>query len=190
MRRLLQIIKEETKHYDSIWQYIYLHEWFDPFRRLYNLPKKLYGWLDRFIYYGLVGAKECVDYDAMSIHNLIYAHIRRLRRFMSNPNNTHTMWTTKPNKGLFRRLKELEEYSRRYSCGEDQRRDNFSNTYEELREKYGYKDFFDVNYPNEIEKDKARKLIKKALQKDERVIKSQNDRYFELLQEYVPRFWD
>lgn len=190
MRKLIQAIKNETKYYDSIWQYIYLHDWFNPIYRLVNLPHKVYTWIEKFIYYGRIGANRCVDFDAMSMHVLIYAHIRRVRAFMSNPKNTHTVWTTKPNKGLFRRLKELEEYSRRFSEGEDQHYDNFSRILRDLEDKYGKLDMFNINYPDKKTKTEANIKIKRALQKDENVLKFHRNRYFELLKNYVPRFWD
>lgn len=142
--------------------------------------EKIYHFIKRFIYYGYHGAKHCEDYDSHGIHALIHAHICRLERFMSNPNNTHTMWTTKQNKGLFRKLKELKELSRRY------RDDTYYVGYftRKVLEKYRDPTKF-LSYPN-----MNRKELRVAFKKDDRIRKAFEDRYFELLQKYAPMFWD
>jgi len=138
----------------------------------------------RFLYYGYHGAKFTTDYDAEGIHDLIYAHIKRVSDFMHDPNLTHLEWNSDPNNKDMRRLKELLELA-------DRKRKDYSvgfyvnKVFEEVRSSGKKISIFDrFNNPE------FRKELNIARKKDRMVRKGIEDRYWYLLREKVPSFWD
>ena len=160
---------------------IYLADWFDPIYKLIRIPFRIYRNIDKFIYYGYNGTK-CVDFDASSIHTLIYVHMKRVKKFM-NSSNTHLMWSDDPNTKDMRKLAEFTELSRRMS---EYELENHYFLGKVLRKYDAHgKSFFDrINDPEY--KKEAKIAIKKDRMKNEQLTR----RYYYLLEQKVPGFWD
>jgi len=132
----------------------------------------------KFFYYGYYGAKYCVDYDAMSIHSLIYFHMKRVQKFMKS-DKTHLVWNYDDNSKLMRKLDEFVELSKRMHKNELECYYNFGlinlpfDSIIDARNNAGYM-----------------KKFKIALKKDNMVSKVQKERYYKMLKHYVPMFWD
>ena len=110
MKDLFEDLLDCIKEY-GILKGMYYSDVFSPIYNLIKLPKRIYNYVDKFIYYGKAGAKT-YDFDANSLEHLIYAHIKRVRKFMDS-DNTHLVWNSERKKGLIRKLYELEELCKR-----------------------------------------------------------------------------
>jgi len=141
----------------------------------------LYHFIIRFIYYGYHGAKYTRAYDASGSHSLIYAHMKRVKKFM-NSDKTHLLWNDKPDNKPMRVMAEFTELAKRMS-------DNEMTTY------YNYRKF-KAKYPNynvlsSSNRDpKIQKEVKLAFKKDRAISKQLTDRYFYLLENKMASFWD
>ncbi len=145
-----------------------------------NFIYRLYLRLTKFFYYGYYGSKYCVDYDSGCIHSLIYAHMRRVEKFMLS-DNTHLDWNSDPNSKDMRRLKEFVELSRRmFNSGDIIIHNNYYfNQYVKNNPQTKLFDFQGEN-----------KGLAKALEKDRIISKSQTERYWHLLNNKLEHFWD
>lgn len=170
---------------------IYMSDIFDPIYRLINLPKRLYRYIIKFYYYGKVGASKTYDFDATGVDHLIYAHIKRVRKFMDS-DQTHLVWNSGRSNGLIKKLYELEEL-----CSRKCQNDDFNDSYYFSKEykKYG------SGVERKIEKgssvyftydqtEEAKKAKRLAIKKDRKIAEQRRKRYYELLEKYLPQFWD
>jgi len=160
---------------------IYLSDWFDPIYRVTKSPYRIYLYITKFFYYGRIGA-NCVDYDANCIHDLIYAHMKRVNNFM-NSGDTHLVWNNNPNTKGMRLLAEFTELSKRMS--ENELRSYAF--YGKVKEKYPEeaKDFMFLTKNKEL-----KKAMRVAFKKDRQVCEQLTERYYYLLKKEVPGFWD
>lgn len=189
LQKALDEFNEERKYHKSIWRMIYLSDWFDPIYKLIRLPSKIIHYIEKFFYYGKIGADSCWDFESHAIHNLVYAHMKRVKKFMHS-DQTHLMWNSDPKNGLMRKLDEFTELARRMSHNEMDDHYHFSKAREEVRTLYGEKDFFNINYPNDKIRKKCEKRISIAMKKDDMIKKERIDRYYYLMQHVAPGFWD
>lgn len=169
----------------GLYRGLYYSEILSPIYSVLEMPKKTYRYIRNFIYYGKAGARLC-EYDANGVDELIYAHIKRVRKFMDS-DKTHCMWTEK-NKGLIRKLYELEAL-----CKEKVENDLESSYYlEKAIKKYGFGKREKLeNGCYVIERsDEQKKAMFIARKKDKLVTRYKKDRYNELLVKYLPLFWD
>jgi len=159
---------------------IYLSDWFDPFYNLYNLPFRIYLFITKFFYYGYIGASNCFDFDAHSIHILIYAHIKRVNKYMKS-SKTHLEWNNDENNKNMRRLAEFTELSRRMKSCEMKDFYFFTKVLDDYRSHEFFNRIKDINY---------KKRAKVALKKDQMKTDQLTKRYYAMLEKYVPGFWD
>ena len=149
-----------------------------------NSISRIFTFVKRFLYYGYHGAKHTVDFNAHGIHDLIYAHIKRVKEFMYDPNLTHLEWNSNPNNKNMRLLRELEELSRRvsedYSVGFYVNRVFDKHRSSEKR----------ISILDRFNNPEFRKELNIARKKDTMIKKGLDDRYWYLLREKVPYFWD
>jgi hypothetical protein len=148
---------------------------------LYYSVLRLYHFIERFFYYGYHGAKYTRAYDASGSHSLIYAHMKRVKKFM-NSDKTHLLWNDKPdNKGM-RLLAEFTELARRMSENEMTTHYN----YRKFKDKYP-----DYNILSSSNRDPSiQKEVRLAFKKDRAISKQLTDRYFYLLENKMASFWD
>lgn len=147
---------------------------------LYYKMKRLYTFIVRFFYYGYHGAKYTADWDASCLHELIYAHMKRVNKFMHDDDLTHLMWNSnRDNKGM-RLLREFTELSKRLKY-DTMVGDNLSKLFKEHPSRI----LMNEPRPKEI-----LKMFKIARKKDEMVRKGLEDRYWYLLRYKTPEFWD
>lgn len=179
MKDLFEDLIDCIKEYGII-KGMYYSDIFFPIYKLIKLPKIIYNYIDKFIYYGKAGAKT-YDFDASSLDILIYAHVKRVRKFMDS-DKTHLMWNSERKKGLIRKLYELEELCKRKV--ENEFNDGYYITL--YYEKYGPSNL--LERLNQCLKDK--KAFKKAYTKDLKIAQSRKKRYDKLMSEYLDRFWD
>ena len=142
---------------------------------------ELITFIKRFCYYGYHGARYTRDYDAQGIHHLIYAHIRRVKRFMHNPKLTHLQWNSDPQNRDMRLLREFEELSKRMS------EDSVGHFLSEVCKEYGPWDGMSLKGMNDLG---FKKKIRIAIKKDSMKKKGEIERYYYLLEHKVPHFWD
>ena len=189
IKYLLEDLKDMIEEY-GILKGIWHSDLFDPFYRLYKLPNKLYTYITRFYYYGKVGASNTYDYDANSIDELIYAHIKRVRKFMDS-DKTHLVWNSKRS-GLMKKLYEFEELCKR-KCENDDLNDRYYFSKVLKKHGIGTKVTIDRNgqtYYTYEQTEDVKKLKRNARKKDKKIAKQRLERYYELLRKYSPQFWD
>jgi hypothetical protein len=191
IEKLITEFDEDRKYHKSIWHQIYLSDWFDPIYKLSRIPGKIKLYIEKFFYYGKIGASQCYDFDAGSIDTLIHAHMVRVQKFMHS-DSTHLMWNSDKNYGsLMKKLDEFVELSRRASNNELDSIYNFSKVSDEVRKIYGDKNLLltrEEYYKGDYDYWSKKKRL--AIKKDQKVTKAQKERYYYMLQHYVPRFWD
>lgn len=188
MIQLIKTYKKERKYYNSIWEMIYVSEWFNPIYRLYKLPSRLYSYIEKFIYYGKVGTR-CYDFDAGSVHALINAHIKRVEAFMHS-DDTHLVWNSDSTSKNMKRLREFSELCSRME------RNEFNDYYYTNIEVEKYGRLFD----NLIEAEdgflvrerssKEAEAFRKAYKKDSLRAEHLRKRYYYMFEKYVGGFWD
>lgn len=162
---------------------IYYSDLFHPIYNLIGMPKRIYNFIEKFTYYGKAGTKT-YDFDAGSVDILIYAHVKKVRKFMDS-DKTHLVWNSERNKGLIRKLYELEEL-----CKRKEKNDDFNDFYYAnlVNKKYNRKD---RDFLELLNKDPMyRKDIRNAYNKDSMIAQSRKKRYNELLCNYLEKFWD
>lgn len=157
---------------------IYYSDIFTPIYNLIKLPKRIYNYIDKFIYYGKAGTKT-YDFDANSLDFLVYAHVKKVRKFMDS-DNTHLVWNSEKKKGLIRKLYELEELCKRKVENEFFNEGYYITLY---YKKYGHSNLLEEGIKN-------RKAFKKAYTKDLKIAQSRKKRYDKLMSEYLDKFWD
>ena len=71
----LKSITDDWKYYDTIWQQIYLSDWFDPFYKAY---KWLTDWsrLQRFFFWGW-NMRYSWDWDAHTVYDMLHLKYKR-----------------------------------------------------------------------------------------------------------------
>ena len=151
---------------------------------LYYSILRLYHSVVRFFYYGYYGAKYTRDFDANGSHSLIYAHMKRVKKFM-NSDETHLVWNDKPdNKGM-RVMAEFTELARRMS-------ENEMATYVNYHKfKSKYPDYDLISRLGSEDRDPSiEKEMSLAFKKDRAISKQLTDRYFYLLENKMASFWD
>ena len=189
LQYLIEDLKDMVEDHGII-KGIWYSDMFNPLYRLFRLPIKICTYICRFYYYGKVGASSTYDFDACGIDNLIYSHIKRVRKFMDSDNTT-LVWNSKRS-GLMKKLYEFEELCKR-KCKNDNFNDNYY--FSKALDKYGrgFKKELEMRgdlYYTYEQTDEAKKEKRKARKKDEKIAKQRQERYYELLRKYVPRFWD
>ncbi len=189
LEKALEEFNQERKHHKSIWRMIYLSDWFDPIYKLTRIPGRVIHYIEKFIYYGKVGANNCWDFESHSIHTLTYYHMKRVQKFMHS-DKTHLMWNSHSKTGLMKKLDEFVELSRRMDKNEMDDHYFFSKTREEAENKFGTRGLFNIQYPDDKTKIYWEKKISRAMKKDDMIKKQRLDRYYYLLQHTVPGFWD
>ena len=186
----IEDIKRLYEIYDNVFKALWYSDLLDPVYRAFNFPAKLLLYIQKFIYYGKVGA-SLYDFDANGVDELIYAHIKRVRKFMDS-DKTHLVWNSERKRGLIRKLYEFEELCKR-KC----RYDDFDSHYYFRKEldKYGRGTCKEIirngkkYYTYEKTKEHKRKMSI-ARKKDKFISKQLRARYYELLSNYVAGFWD
>jgi len=146
--------------------------------------KNFFLYIKRFFYYGRIGASRTRDYDANGIHELIHAHMVRVKRYM-NSRDTHLVWNDKPDTRGMRLLAEFTELSRRMAEDGMQTHYYWGIIYNESLES-GECYFDKMNNRSEEES----RRTKVAFKKDSMVTKCQLERYYYLLEKNVDGFWD
>jgi len=189
LQYLIEDLKDMVEDHGII-KGIWYSDMFNPLYRLFRLPIKICTYICRFYYYGKVGASSTYDFDACGIDNLIYSHIKRVRKFMDSDNTT-LVWNSKRS-GLMKKLYEFEELCKR-KCKNDNFNDNYY--FSKALDKYGrgFKKELEMRgdlYYTYEQTDEAKKEKRKARKKDEKIAKQRQERYYELLRKYVPQFWD
>ena len=184
MKYLYEDLLDCIKEYGII-KGIYYSDIFFPIYNLIKLPKRIYNYIDKFIYYGKAGTRT-YDFDANGLDILIYAHVKRVRKFMDS-DNTHLVWNSERKKGLIRKLYELEELCKRKV--ENEFNDGY---YMSLYyEKYGSEKYGSHNLLERLNRGiKNREAFKKAYTKDLKIAQSRKKRYNKLMSEYLDKFWD
>lgn len=179
MKYLYEDLIDCIKEY-GILKGIYYSDVFSPIYNLIKLPKRIYNYVDKFIYYGKAGTRT-YDFDANSLDILIYAHVKRVRKFMDS-DKTHLVWNSERKKGLIRKLYELEELCKRKV--ENEFNDGYYiNLY--------YKKHEPLNLFEKLNKSiEDREAFKKAYRKDLKIAQSREKRYNKLMSEYLDKFWD
>lgn len=155
----------------------------------YNSILRAFLFVKRFIYYGYIGASKTYDFDASGIHNLIHAHMVRVKAFMDS-DKTHLVWNDSPDTGLMKKLAEFTELSRRMADNDLEDLYHFSKVLAEERKLFDRKGVFTVNYPSEQVRRAWKTKRRVALKKDEMIWKQRKARYYYMLEKYVPGFWD
>ena len=149
---------------------------------LYYSVLRLYHFGERFFYYGYHGAKYTFDFDASGSHNLIYAHMKRVKKFM-NSDKTHLLWNDKSDTKLMRVLAEFTELCKRMSD------DEMATYYNYNKFKAKYPDYNIIDILNEKD-ESIKKEIRLAFKRDRAIAKQLTDRYYYLLENKMPAFWD
>ena len=150
--------------------------------------KKLFNYLYKFFYYGYWGTKT-VPYDANSVDQLIYAHMKETLKFMES-DKTHLLWNSseKQNKGLMRKLKEFVELCDRKRNTEFRCLHNFSKVIEIYPPRFVKSEcgeFFTLESNQE-----SRRLKDIAIKKDNLVTNHLTNRYNYMYTKYISQFWD
>jgi hypothetical protein len=151
---------------------------------LYYSILRLYHSVVRFFYYGYHGAKYTRDYDANGSHSLIYAHMKRVKKFM-NSDETHLLWNDKPdNKGM-KLLAEFTELARR--MGEN----DMSSYYNYHKFKAKYPDYDIIGRLSSENRDRSiEKEMRLAFKRDREISSQLTKRYYYLLENKMASFWD
>lgn len=186
---LLEDLKDMVQEH-GVLKGIWYSDIFNPFYRLCHLPSDIYNYIQKFYYYGKIGASKTYDFDASSIDVLIYSHIKRVRKFMDSE-DTHLVWNGKRT-GLMKKLYEFEELCKR-KCKNDDFNDMYYFSKEFKKYGLGKKVEFIRNgqkYYTYEKSDDHKKATSLARKKDEKIAKQRTKRYYELLEKYVPQFWD
>lgn len=179
MKYLYEDLIDCIKEY-GILKGIYYSDVFSPIYNLIKLPKRIYNYVDKFIYYGKAGTRT-YDFDANSLDILIYAHVKRVRKFMDS-DKTHLVWNSERKKGLIRKLYELEELCKR-KVEKEFNDGYYINLY--------YKKHEPLNLFEKLNKSiEDREAFKKAYTKDLKIAQSRKKRYDKLMSEYLDKFWD
>lgn len=164
----------------TLFEKMYLSYKLDWFFDLLNIPRRIYNYIDKFIYYGFHGAKT-YDYETHSSYYLMYVQIKRVRKFMDS-DKTHLMWNSDGNnKGLIRKLYEFEELLKR-------KYENDLTSYYYIRKFHDqYRHISLRKGLNELLRSKEYKLASK---KDAMVSKGLEQRFKYMLDHYLEMFWD
>lgn len=145
--------------------------------------RRLYTFVVRFCYYGYHGAKYTYDFDAESLHNLIYAHMVRVNKYMHDDDLTHLVWNSNRDNKDMKLLREFTELSRRL------RFDTQVGHYlDELFSKKSPLELLELMGTRRS--DEYMKKFAIARKKDALIKKGLEDRYWYLLRYKVPGFWD
>ncbi len=144
--------------------------------------RAFYRRLIKFFYYGYHGSK-CYDFDAGCIHTMIYAHMKRVNKFMHS-DNTHLMWNSDPDTKGMKRLREFTALSK--SMSENELHNYYF--YGKFKEKYPSSDIFDMI--GEERDTRKRRAMSLAFKKDRMVEAGKRERYWYMLGKYVEGFWD
>lgn len=149
--------------------------------------KEFFRKLYRFYYYGKVGM-NCHPYEAGYIDDLILAHIKAVEAFMDS-DDAHTLWSGKE-RGLKRKLREF-----RRLCELKVQNDDFNDLREfsKVYDAYGPRKWIDAgNGFSMLEplSEKKSMNVRKAMKLDRERAESRRKRYYYMLENYVPRFWD
>jgi len=168
---------------------LYYSDLFSPIYSLVNVPRELYSYVTRFVYYGKVGASYTHDFDAQGVHTLLYYHLLRVQKFMKSE-KTHLIWNSSGNTGLMKKLDELVELSRRRLEYDDF---NTFYHYHKAVDKYGrgvVTELHGGEYYNHVESDEIKKIKRRAARKDQFIAKQLDKRYHYMVKKYIPMFWD
>jgi len=142
---------------------------------------RMYLFITKFIYYGYIGASQCVDFEASSIHNLIHAHMKRVNKFMKS-DKTHTLWADDQNTKGMRRLAEFTELSRRMA--EFELSDNYF--FGQVMDDYRFENLLGARDPDP----EYQRRAKIAMKKDKMKVDQLTKRYYTMLEKHVGSFWD
>lgn len=185
-RIFLKPLKNITEDKQSLWNKVYLSDWFDPIYRIIRFFPNTIAKIKRYHYYGKVGI-DCHNWDAHFIHNLIHAHLLQVQKG-TRSDTFNTVWSER-DKGLRRKLDELVELSRRASEGEIE--DGGLYYFGKVSKKYPSEWVGEGKFSKlKPQSAKAKKERRIALKKDRMIGKQWEERYHELLKNYVPKFWD
>ena len=150
--------------------------------------KRILTYLTKFFYYGYHGAKNCYDFDAWGVYALEHAHLKRVYKFLSDPDKTFAVNNGDPNSKSMRRLREYLELCNFMAEGGEY----FENTIK-VMERYQWSGYM---FPN---KDKTlytfeppksyRKEMKIAREFDAGITNQRRERY-EYLRRRLGQWWD
>jgi len=153
----------------------------EKIKDLYYSVSQLYTFVIRFCYYGYHAAKYTRDYDANGVHVLINTHLKRVSKFMHNPKLTHLKWSEDLDGTPMRQLREVTKLSKIVAD------DNVGHHFSDLHDEQILKGLSFLERLNDPEYKRKASI---AIMKDRRARKGLEDRYWKLLRNKVPGFWD
>jgi hypothetical protein len=186
MKRQLLRSLSEIKGYDSIWQFLWLHEWFDPFwKRWYNLLA-LIETVKRMFYWGWK-MRDNHDWDFHYVYIMLYYKLDRMSKAMINKG--HLEWQYEENKRVVRYLKMATECARRLAFEEDNRYSH------QFLDKYGFRSSWSKQLKlkskgEPISKELYDRLYKASLDKDKNYRKYLKDNLYKALNTFGEHWWD
>ncbi len=150
--------------------------------------KRFLNYIIKFFYYGYHGAKYCYDWDAHGVYALEYAHLKRVSKFLSDPDKTHLICNGDPDSKHLRKLRELVELSKFMSDGGD----FMDNTYK-VSENYKWQDYMVPNKAKTLYRfdppETYKKEMKIARKLDKGVTECRRERY-QKLRKNLGVWWD
>jgi hypothetical protein len=191
MRALLKLYKSERKYHKSIWQMIYLSDWFDPIYKVIRFFPKTYEKLNRMIFWGWK-LRYSWDFDASTLYEIIYLKLDRVQKCCLK--HGHLEWDSSPDTNLMRKLSELKGLAKRLS--EDNYHKNssrFHDMYCRLDQNKSPLDYmFTKHHPEArpISETMYSFFFKKAIDADNKEKIADKKRFYYLMDKYLESFWD
>lgn len=196
MRFLLKAIKREMGDYDSVWQFLYLHDWFDPVHNVINWFRNTYARICRFFFWGWK-LRNSHDWDGHTLYEIIHLKLERMDKEMLNKG--HLAWQYEEKKRCYRTLKIAKEAARRLSKGrlEDRAVTKFHDTYgytfkgQEKRDNC-LSHIFGMDQEPKILLSEGlyKKLQKSAWKEDADRLQYHKDLLFNTLNKWLEHYWD
>jgi hypothetical protein len=192
LNKMLKNYQNDLKDYDSIWERIYLSDWFDPVYRAIRFIPNLISDIRKYHYYGKIGmGVHDFDYDPYTMQA---AHISRVKDFMLS-DNTHLMWNDNAANNRMRKLLEASGLLNQLKAG----RNYDINYVGKFLDKYSKKDrqpncldglFDDGRNRKPIRNELYDFFFKKAAEKDDAIMKGKKERLHYLVEKYGDQWWD
>lgn len=191
MRKLLQAIRNESKHYDSIWEMIYLSDFMDPFYNTINWFRSKKEMIARMLFWGWK-LRWSWDFDASTMYEITYLKLSRVHDCMKK--HGHLVWNANHNSNLMRKLAETKMLAKKLS------EDDYHRYYSQFHNQYKREDeemceldkMMGIHYPDakSINSKLYSFMIKKAFASDALEKKNDKNRFYYLLNKYQDHWWD
>lgn len=150
--------------------------------------RRFLNYIIKFFYYGYHGAKHCYDFDAHGVYALEYAHLKRVAKFLSDPDKTYALYNGDPDSKHLRKLRELVELSKFMAEGGD-----FIDNTSKVLEKYTWSDYMIPNENKTLYRFKPPESYKKEMEiarkLDGGVTECRRERYHKL-RKHLGKWWD